>query len=209
MSPRRSAPELAEQARRYYEERLAEHGATPAGVDWNSPESQELRFEQLLAVTNDPEGTLLDYGCGYGALLGHLRERGDARPYLGYDVSPKLVERARELWADAEGAEFTSDSDGVEPADYVVASGLLNVKGDANPAEFARYVEELVLELDRLARRGFAFNALTIHSDPEHMREDLHYSDPSRLAALCADTLGRQVSVRDGYGLYEFTLIAR
>ena len=38
---------LRGQARDYYEGKLRTHGATPAGVDWNSQESQELRFALL------------------------------------------------------------------------------------------------------------------------------------------------------------------
>ena len=38
---------LRGQARDYYETKLRTHGATPAGVDWNSVESQELRFALL------------------------------------------------------------------------------------------------------------------------------------------------------------------
>ena len=54
----------------YYSEKLAEHGNTPKGVDWNGEESQVLRFEQLTKVIH--QGTVFsvnDYGCGYGALL--------------------------------------------------------------------------------------------------------------------------------------------
>ena len=40
---------LAE-VRNYYSGRLQEHGPTPRGVDWNSVESQVLRFDQLLKV---------------------------------------------------------------------------------------------------------------------------------------------------------------
>ncbi len=202
--------EPAQSARRYYEGLLDEHGATAAGVDWNSPESQELRFEQLLGVTEgEAGGTLLDYGCGYGALLGHLREGGDRRSYRGYDISPKMVEQATEMWGGDEAASFTSEAAELEPADFVIASGILNVKGETERYVWARYVLGLILELDRLALRGFAFNALTIHSDPEHMREDLFYADPAFCLALCRGTLGRRVSVRDDYGLYEFSVLAR
>jgi putative glycosyltransferase len=38
---------LRNQAREYYEAKLRAHGATPAGMDWNSAASQELRFSQL------------------------------------------------------------------------------------------------------------------------------------------------------------------
>lgn len=33
---------------RYYEGRLNQFGPTPRGVDWNSAESQALRFDKLL-----------------------------------------------------------------------------------------------------------------------------------------------------------------
>ena len=36
---------LREQASRYYTSKVAEHGATARGVDWNSEDSQRLRFE--------------------------------------------------------------------------------------------------------------------------------------------------------------------
>ena len=35
---------------RYYSGKVEEHGPSPGGVDWNSVESQELRFEQLLTL---------------------------------------------------------------------------------------------------------------------------------------------------------------
>ena len=34
----------------YYTQKLAEHGTTSRGVDWNSAESQVLRFEQLARI---------------------------------------------------------------------------------------------------------------------------------------------------------------
>lgn len=36
----------------YYADKLALHGSTSRGVDWNSPESQSVRFEQLSKVIN-------------------------------------------------------------------------------------------------------------------------------------------------------------
>jgi hypothetical protein len=38
---------------RYYSGRFAEHGPDCATGDWNSEESQGLRFEQLLRVLDD------------------------------------------------------------------------------------------------------------------------------------------------------------
>ena len=58
---------------RYYSGRLHEHGASARGVDWKSEESQVLRFVQLARVL-PPSGpfSVVDYGCGYGALVDFL-----------------------------------------------------------------------------------------------------------------------------------------
>ncbi len=36
--------ELLEEVAEYYSSKLAQHGETPRGVDWNGEESQVLRF---------------------------------------------------------------------------------------------------------------------------------------------------------------------
>ena len=36
----------------YYSDKLAQHGDTPQGVDWNGEYSQNLRFQQLLKIIN-------------------------------------------------------------------------------------------------------------------------------------------------------------
>ena len=57
---------ILDTVRTYYTGRLAEHGPTPRGVDWNGAESQETRFRQLLRLLDGrPDQTLGDYGCGY------------------------------------------------------------------------------------------------------------------------------------------------
>ena len=58
----------------YYSEKLAQHGQTPQGADWNSEESQTLRFEQLTKVIIPGRPfSVNDLGCGYGALYDYLR----------------------------------------------------------------------------------------------------------------------------------------
>ena len=74
--------------RQYAEGKLAEHGATPRGVDWNSGESQQLRFRELVRVcADDPSAGVNDYGCGYGAFAAYLRASGHTGPYRGFDIS--------------------------------------------------------------------------------------------------------------------------
>ena len=68
--PNRRFPAILETVGHYYTEKLRAFGATPRGVDWNSADSQTLRFDRLLQVLdNDGDASINDYGCGYGALV--------------------------------------------------------------------------------------------------------------------------------------------
>jgi SAM-dependent methyltransferase len=193
---------------RYYSNRFAEHGPTAHGVDWNSTESQELRFEQLLRVADREHGpfALNDFGCGYGALLGYLRRRGIAIAYRGFDLSASMLEHARLNYDDASFVESVNE---LERADYTVASGIFNVKLDVSAEDWREYVLATLETIARLSAKGFAFNMLTSYSDADRMRDDLYYGDPRYFFDLCKREYSRHVALLHDYGLYEFTMIVR
>jgi hypothetical protein len=60
-----------------------------------------------------------------------------------------------------------------------------------------------------LSRKGFAFNALSLYSDPEKRRPDLYYADPLALFDHCQRHFSRYVSLLHDYPLYEFTILVR
>jgi SAM-dependent methyltransferase len=201
---------LRGRARDYYETKLRAHGSTPAGVDWNSLESQELRFAQLAYLwRGDVEASLLDYGCGYGALAEYVRARGHRGRYVGFDVSEAMAEAARGRLAALPDCRVTARRQDLTPADYAVASGVFNVKQEASDESWREYVWDIVSDLASLGTRGFAFNALTSYADPEKRRADLFYADPLDLFDRCKRTYSRFVTVLHDYPLYEFTLIVR
>jgi SAM-dependent methyltransferase len=202
--------QILEAVERYYSGRFAEHGATARGVDWNSAESQEIRFAQLArACPADRPFTLLDYGCGYGALLPYLRERGFAVEYTGFDLAPGMLEHARARFAGEPAARFVGPQDALEPADVVVASGIFNVRLDVDAPSWHAYVTSTVHRLAALSRRAFAFNCLTSYSDPERMRDDLSYGDGPAFFDLAKREIAPSVALLHDYGLWEWTLIVR
>jgi len=203
---------LHRQVRDYYEGKLREHGATPPGVDWNSQASQELRFAQLARLWDGERmASVLDYGCGYGALLPWLRGTGFGGPYAGFDLSHEMIAAGDRAATDARltGWDFTADRHAVAPADFVVASGIFNVRIDATETDWRDYVLTTIDELASLARRGFAFNALTLYSDADRRRPDLYYADPLELFDHCKRRHSRLVALIHDYPLYEFTMIVR
>src|SRR3569833_1757886 len=87
--------DLLDEIANYYSEKLAQHGETPRGVDWNGEESQFLRFEQQSKIVAYPNFFSLNVlGCGYGALLEVIANNFQAFSYLGIDVSVDMVQAA-------------------------------------------------------------------------------------------------------------------
>lgn len=201
---------IRSRVQQYYDAKLQAHGPTARGVDWNSPESQQLRFEQLVKVI--PSGTAFsinDYGCGYGALVDYLAKVAPSFEYHGFDISEDMVARAKELHATMNQANFVNNQSDLPEADYTVASGIFNVKLDTTAPEWENYILETLASIDRLSRRGFAFNVLTKYSQPEFMRPDLYYADPLALFDYCKLNFSRFVSLLHDYPLYEFTILVR
>ena len=192
---------------RYYAAALATHGPTPRGVDWNSAESQELRFTQLLTLLGaDRDASIVDVGCGYGALAARLRRDGHRGAYTGYDVAPEMIAAAP---TGLPACSFTSEAAALHPADYAVASGLFSVRLDVPVDEWEAYVRETIDTIAPLGVRGFAFNMLTRYADADRMRADLYYGDPGRWLTYCLDRFGRHAAVLHDYPLYEFTVLVR
>jgi SAM-dependent methyltransferase len=199
-----------EAVRDYYEEKLQRYGSTAAGVDWNSQESQTLRFEQLLKVCDEKAPfSLIDYGCGYGALATCMMEQGLSFQYQGFDISPRMVAKAKEIHRGNPSCRFFEEEAILTPAEFVVASGIFNVKLQAEEAQWKAYVLHTLERIHALSERGFAFNLLTSHSEPHRMRPDLYYADPCFFLDHCKTRFSKDVALLHDYGLYEFTLLVR
>ena len=194
----------------YYSNKLAEHGESPRGVDWNGEDGQSLRFEQLCKiVTRHASFSINDLGCGYGALLGFIESQYSDVTYCGLDVSESMVAAARKRYAGRGGIRFTCAGEPDEVADVGVASGIFNVRQGHSDAEWKAYIETTLDCLDRTSRIGFSFNCLTAYSDKDKMRDYLYYADPGIWFDFCKRRYSRNVALLHDYGLYEFTILVR
>jgi cyclopropane fatty-acyl-phospholipid synthase-like methyltransferase len=202
--------EILSEVAAYYSQKLAQHGETPRGVDWNGEESQALRFEQLCKIIDGrSQFSLNDLGCGYGALHDFLASRFLGFSYSGIDVSESMIRSAEQRYQGMPQVRFVVSSEPAGVADYGVASGIFNVRLGRTDAEWRRYVEATLDILERTSRIGFSFNCLTSYSDAEKMRDYLYYADPCALFDLCKRRYSRSVALLHDYGLYEFTILVR
>jgi len=179
-------------------------------VDWNSDDSQQLRFSQLLGVmgVQPQEPLVLDYGCGYGALAQRLIAAGAPFRYVGFDVCTPMVVQAREQVRDPR-CVFTDRESELPVADYTVASGIFNVRLEASEEQWQAHVVKTIGTLARHSSQGFAFNMLTRYADAEKLRDYLYYADPGEYFKLCKESWSRNVALLHHYDLYEFTILVK
>jgi len=190
----------------YYSQKLENHGLTHQGVDWNSTESQWLRFRQLLRGFDlQPPFSIADYGCGYGALVEYLIRQDLSFRYAGYDISESMIQAAGNLYAHLANARFFV-GDQLQTADYVVASGIFNVRMGYVDTQWEDYIRDGLLRMDRASVKGFSFNILTSYSDPPLQRTDLYYADPGYWFDWCKRHFSKNVALFHDYNLYEFTI---
>lgn len=195
----------------YYANKLAAHGVTPRGVDWNSEESQIIRFKQLCKILGSPTThfSLADLGCGYGALLDFLKLDYSSFEYIGLDISSDMVHAASQRYKAVENARFIASSAPEKVIDYSVASGIFNVRVGRSYEQWRDYIKTTLDVLHSSSKFGFSFNCLTSYSDEHKKRDDLFYADPCMLFDLCKRRYSQQVALLHDYGLYEFTILVR
>src|SRR5579871_2219140 len=145
--------EAAARLRAYFGERLARYGHDPRGVDWQSTEAQQSRFEALLAIGHLDGATVLDAGCGLGDLYAYLCAHGMAVRYTGCDLSTAHVAAARQAHP---GIRFIAcdvrEVLATERFDYVIACGLLHLR----VPRWNRWAWDLVRVMYANCRHGFA-----------------------------------------------------
>jgi len=198
-----------EQVKSYFGKRIEQHGASPRGVDWNSDESQNTRFDQLLKIVEMESCSILDYGCGYGALADYAEQKGFHTDYYGFDILESAIEIARQIHVSKPNRTFLTEQDQLPICDYVVASGVFNVRGEQSFDTWTNYVIDYLQRFNDLSRKGFACNFLTKYSDADKMRADLYYADPLYLFDYCKRNFSKNVALLHDYRIYDFTILVR
>jgi hypothetical protein len=204
--------DILQQVNKYYSQKIQQYGLTPQGVDWNGEESQFRRFYELMRVVSDEpqesEFSLLDYGCGYGGMIDFLLPIYAKRiNYYGFDVSEAMIHGAKVRYGSS--VRFTTSLGQDDKFDYVVASGIFNVKQNRSDHEWADYVFSILNDMHDRSVKGFSFNILTSYSDKEYMKDYLFYAQPEELFAYCKKHYSKKVAILHDYPLYEFTVIVK
>lgn len=178
----------------YFERLLVEHGDSPLALGW-TPEGQQERFRVLWEVGIGTANSVLDVGCGLGHFLDYMEHRrGAIRWYTGIDASLPMIEAAARRTGRA-GAFWYADAliNDLQPADFVVSSGMLNVETGTNLEDMA----ELLRKCFDACRIGVAVNMLSALAPGK--RPDRHYYEPGWLASMAVQLRAPRWTIRHDY----------
>jgi hypothetical protein len=155
--------------------------------------------------------SLDDLGCGWGALRGFIskRHRGKKVDYLGVDLSADMISHANAIWKHRRATQFLVGSSSPRVADYVVASGLFNVRIDEPIALWEEFIAQTLRSMAQSSRIGFAANFLAMLPEGIAGVSQLYRTDAAPWVTFCERELGLRVTLLDRYGMREFTLLAR
>lgn len=200
---------IINEVNKYYTDKIRQHGATPAGVDWNSTESQEIRFGQLLKIVDvNSSFSILDYGCGFGSLFTFMQDKYKDFKFTGFDISDEMLAAAKKE-SRSETAKWINKLEPGHKFDFVVASGIFNVRQQFDDEKWLAYIYETLDTINSVTTKGFSVNLLTSYSDKEYMKDYLYYADPMKLFDHCKKNYSKKVAILHDYPLYEFTLLVR
>lgn len=194
----------------YYTDKIVKNGLTPQGVDWNSEESQHLRFEVLSSIIAEKSNfSILDYGCGFGSMFDFFKTRYEDFRFFGFDISEEMISSAQKSHPTDANAVWATSLDTIPNADYTIASGIFNVRLKNTDEDWLDYVLETLHAINEKTTCSFSFNMLTSYSDAGYMKDYLYYADPLFIFDYCKKNFSRYVALKHDYPLYEFTITVK
>lgn len=198
---------------RHYERCLAQHGASPRGVDWPNGADLTTRFGVMLGLCRPapdgaPAASLLDVGCGPGLLVDYMTATGreGSFDYCGADLSQTMIDAARDRWPAHRFLclDIIANPGDVPVSDYVILNGVLTEKRELPQEHMVGLAQNLLLSCFSRAKVGLAFNAMSSHVD--WFRDDLFHWPVDEAMGFLVKNLSRHIVVRADYNLYDYTV---
>jgi len=144
----------------FYKSAYKKYGATARGLNWNSVDSQRIRFEVLTDFLKDElrVSSVVDAGCGFGDLYLYWMEKGlHVESYIGIDSVQNSIDIAKKRLKKYPNCSFTCRDilrDALHKVDWYIASGSLNILSSFDTWLF---LEKMLL----YSKKGVVFNILS------------------------------------------------
>ena len=184
----------------YYDALVTRFGHDPRACDYGRQESQTTKFRVLSEVMPLAGMNILDVGCGFGDFGVYLRKRFDGVHYVGVDISPAMVGKARQVHPNLDIRQTDILNDDISGVyDLVTANGIFYLIDDDAPT----LMQKIITRMYELSRMSVAFNSLSSWA-PDIDQGEFH-ADPIATLEFCL-SLTHQVVLRADYHPRDFTI---
>lgn len=175
---------------KFYTSAIEVHGTTAKGLNWNSKQTQNIRFDIILSLLPKDlkDFSVADAGCGFGDFYFYMmKKKRSPKEYIGIDSLLDMYSIASEkTGCEIIMADICTDE--LPKASYYICSGAMNVLDDFETHLFIRNCYES-------SEVGFIFNIL--HGDKES--DTYNYLTKKDIQSI-ADGLGvKEVVFKEGY----------
>ena len=141
--------------KKFYASSLKRYGSDVKALHWNSVESQEVRFQQILNLLPQDlhHYNVVDAGCGFADLYQFFVDSNQVpKCYIGLDALAPMVQEAR-MRVPCKIIECDILKESLSEADFYLCSGAMNIMSSFESELFIRRCYEA-------SRIGFIFNVL-------------------------------------------------
>ena len=199
--------DLFKNIRQQYQDSFAVHGDSASSV--LTPKGRgDIRFSAIEPYVKDPSLSVLDYGCGLGFLLTHLRNNGFQNAYTGVDLVPEFVSACENKHADDGASSFAVIGENQPlqcPYDIVFASGVFNLRSHDDAEASLEYALSRLSSLFEICNKVLICDFMTSHVD--FVQEGAQHFDPGDMLTYAIQNLSRRSLIRHDLLPYEFSLI--
>lgn len=195
----------------HYENCLKIHGDNHLGVDWPNEKDVLKRFNVMLDLIyfkkDKSPYTLLDFGCGAAHLYQYIIDNNyDNISYEGLDLSSEFIALCRKKYVNINFhcLDILNNDIKLNEFDYIVLNGVFTEKRGLTFDEMYDYFQKVIIEINAITKKGFAFNVMSKNVDWE--RDDLFHLSLDLLSDFLCKKISRNFIIRSDYGLYEYTV---
>jgi len=185
-----------------YDARLAAHPdddarALAVGADGR----HAMALQCLVEVGIKAPCSVLDVGCGLGGLFDHLKNKGIGCEYTGYDINPRLIERASARHPDATFQVRDILQEDFPKFDFIVSSSSFNLALEHE--DNYSFIARMLRTMYEHSTEGVAVDLMTSYVD--FQGPEAFYYEPERVFAL-AKSITKRVTLRHDLPLFQFCL---
>ena len=148
-----------------YQTRLKQRGNNAEGVFWKSKSTQIARFAALLEITKKAspylQTTIVDIGCGYGAMLNFIEQSAYSQNilYSGVDINRSMIKACWQQFPEKKHL-FRLGRKPYKEVDFSVFSGTFNLCFSNKLETWEKYIFGNLEQSWKKSRFGLVLNLL-------------------------------------------------